>query len=529
MSRVAIYCRVSSDEQRERQSIQTQIEECRAYAAAKGLTVVDQYLDDGYKGTVPVEDRPGSARLMRDAAAGLFHTVIVFKIDRLARQQSILHLLYERFVSLKIGIVGIKDGIDTTTKAGDLSFQFASLIAAVEREAITDRARAGIERAARNGRTGGNVPYGYRRGDDSRPVIHDGEAEIVRRLFREIHTTSTVQLAKALNVEGVPTATVTAPWKAAGVNKLLRNTAYKGKFTWGKRLRNGKPSGRELIVSDVPAIVSEQEWEAAQAAISRRFLPYPPEGQRHYLLRGLVKCGYCGLGYIGCYNNAAKQPYYRCASLSYHRDGATVELCLSRQLPGGWLEGLVLTEVSEWILVEGQFESMVHRLIEASSDTSWQQTLVQLEEKRLSLREEKDRILHLFRRGTIDEATLDQHLAEIEAGVKANEEAIVDLQRRHAISLNAEAVEQKAVERVNQFRYELKKDRLSEDTRKAIISAFVEKVVVRIPKRGKRPLEIPHQSAVLPGEPEPPLEDNSLFILYKIATVEFIQDFTTIR
>jgi site-specific DNA recombinase len=529
MSLVAIYCRVSSDEQRERQSIQTQIEECRAYAAAKGLTVVDQYLDDGYKGTVPVEDRPGGARLMRDAAAGLFHTVIVFKIDRLARQQSILHLLYERFVSLKIGIVGIKDGIDTTTKAGDLSFQFASLIAAVEREAIADRARAGIERAARNGRTGGNVPYGYRRGDDSRPVIHDGEAEIVRRLFREIHTVSTVQLAKALNVEGVPTATVTAPWKAAGVNKLLRNTAYKGKFTWGKRLRNGKPSGRELIVSDIPAIVTEQEWEAAQVSISRRFLPAPPEGHRHYLLRGIAKCGYCGLGLIGCFNNRAEQPYYRCASLSYRRDGATVELCPSRQLPTRWLDRLVLAEVSEWILLEGNFEKMVKRLIKESGDPSWKDTQARLQEKKVKLREGKDRVLHLFRRGTINEAELDQHLAEIEAESGANAEAIADLQRRHAISLNAEAVEQKAIERVNRFRYELKKDRLTEEVQRKIVQTFIEKVVVKIPKGRRKPLEIPFQSVIMPGEPEPPPDDNSLSIHYKIATVELIQDFTTIK
>jgi site-specific DNA recombinase len=83
--RVALYLRVSSEEQRERQTIQTQREFLSDYARVMELEVVDTYSDDGVLGTIPLGERSEGKRLLEDAEAGKFDTVLVYKLDRCTR------------------------------------------------------------------------------------------------------------------------------------------------------------------------------------------------------------------------------------------------------------------------------------------------------------------------------------------------------------------------------------------------------------------------------------------------------------
>jgi site-specific DNA recombinase len=86
--RVALYMRVSSEEQRQRQTIQTQQEFLSEYARVMELEVVDTYPDDGVLGTIPLEERSEGRRLLEDAKAGKFDTVLVYKPDRLDEHSS---------------------------------------------------------------------------------------------------------------------------------------------------------------------------------------------------------------------------------------------------------------------------------------------------------------------------------------------------------------------------------------------------------------------------------------------------------
>ena len=80
---VALYLRVSTEEQRERQSIATQLDFALRYCALHQLTIHQTYADDGVSGTVPVELRPLGARLLEDARQHQFNQLLVFKLDRL--------------------------------------------------------------------------------------------------------------------------------------------------------------------------------------------------------------------------------------------------------------------------------------------------------------------------------------------------------------------------------------------------------------------------------------------------------------
>ena len=82
---IALYLRVSSEEQRERETIQIQREFLEQYCQLYGLEVADVYEDDGVSGTIPLHERPDGRRLLEDAKQEKFGAVLVSKLDRLGR------------------------------------------------------------------------------------------------------------------------------------------------------------------------------------------------------------------------------------------------------------------------------------------------------------------------------------------------------------------------------------------------------------------------------------------------------------
>src|SRR5579859_1430465 len=87
---VGIYLRVSSEEQRERQSIETQRDFAMKYCDLHQLQIHETYADDGVSGTVPIARRAGASRLLADARKGKFDQVLVFKLDRIGRDTSLI-------------------------------------------------------------------------------------------------------------------------------------------------------------------------------------------------------------------------------------------------------------------------------------------------------------------------------------------------------------------------------------------------------------------------------------------------------
>ena len=100
--RVAVYCRVSSDEQAQAGMIENQLDFARRYCDLHGLLVHDFYTDEGMSGTLAVDERPNGKRLLADARAGKLIAVLVYRVDRFAR--STLHLLHAHDVLRRAGV-----------------------------------------------------------------------------------------------------------------------------------------------------------------------------------------------------------------------------------------------------------------------------------------------------------------------------------------------------------------------------------------------------------------------------------------
>src|SRR2546426_8048433 len=185
----AMYARVSSDRQREQETIASQTAALQAYAAAQDYVVPPEWVfeDDGYSGTTLV--RPGLEAVRDLAAEGQIAAVLVYSPDRLSRKYAYQVLLSEELSRCGVELIFLKSPSGATPE-DQLLVQFQGMIAEYERAQIAERCRRGKRHMAQQG--GVNVlsgaPYGYRyvRKSDTSAAFYEvveAEAKVVRMVF----------------------------------------------------------------------------------------------------------------------------------------------------------------------------------------------------------------------------------------------------------------------------------------------------------------------------------------------------------
>ena len=149
--KAAIYMRVSTDDQRDKQTIDTQRDCADKYCKLKGILIHDFYPDDGVSGTIPLADRPEGARLLLDAKAHKFDTVLVYKIDRLGRDSRGILNAVANLEDAGAQVQSMTQAIDNGNSMGRFMLGILSSVAGLERDTILERSAAGTERLARAG------------------------------------------------------------------------------------------------------------------------------------------------------------------------------------------------------------------------------------------------------------------------------------------------------------------------------------------------------------------------------------------
>src|SRR5215216_4231169 len=203
--RVALYLRVSSEEQRDRETIELQRNFLEQYCNLHELEVTDVYEDNGVSGTIPVHERPEGRRLIEEAKGGGFGTVLVYRLDRLGRSLLVIVDAHDRLEEAGVAMRSGTEPIDTSNPSGRLSFQMLASFAEFERASIRERTQASLHRALRNGKQLGMIPYGYDIAPDDSFVIVEDEARIVAEIIANIAAGATLySQVERLNDEGVP-------------------------------------------------------------------------------------------------------------------------------------------------------------------------------------------------------------------------------------------------------------------------------------------------------------------------------------
>lgn len=441
---VAIYVRVSTEEQRERQSILTQREFGDRYCQLHSLPVYRVYSDDGVSGTVPLERRPEGSQIIKDARLGKFNQLLVYRLDRLGRETRLILNGVAEFEKVGVRIRSMTEEFDTGTATGRLMLTLLSGFASHERDVIRERSVAGTFRVAEAGAwLGGIVPYAYRKAGekrDARIVVCDdpisnvamSEADVIREIFRMAATErkSCFVIADRLNQLRIPCAYVrdgrlvlrgkrrektSGLWRPGRIRSLLTNKTYMGIHEFGKR----NSGGRKIVARPVPAIVTAEVWKKAQDTLAANFLFGVRSARNRYLLRGLIKCSLCGLTYVGIPlnpSNGKGESYYKCNGV-HNRNlfGKLGRKCTSKVVRGDHLERIVWADVEEFLRNPGGVLQQLRNKLETDAEGADDQRrkALQLEVLLAEKAGERGRVLGLYRRARLTDADLDQQLTEI--------------------------------------------------------------------------------------------------------------------
>ena len=146
MEKTAIYMRVSTT----LQTTENQLIPLTEYAKRMGLEIVSIYKDEGISGVK--SKRPALNEMLKDAVKGKFSQILIYDISRLGRSLKELINLLNDFNQLKIRLVFLEQGIDTSTSTGQMMFNLLGVFAEWERNTIVDRVNAGLDRARLEGK-----------------------------------------------------------------------------------------------------------------------------------------------------------------------------------------------------------------------------------------------------------------------------------------------------------------------------------------------------------------------------------------
>src|ERR1700733_13020706 len=227
----AIYARVSSEQQREANTISSQTASLIEFAQEHDLEVPKQWVfeDDGYSGATL--ERPGLERIRDLAAEGQIQVVLVYAPDRLSRKYAYQILLIEELARNGVETIFIKAPQGSSAE-DQLLVQFQGMIAEYERAQILERYRRGKRHRAQSGEVSvmSGAPYGYRyiRKTEDAPASYrviEAEARVVQRIYKmyTVEGLSIGAITRRLNEQRIPTRKRSARWERSTVWAALRN------------------------------------------------------------------------------------------------------------------------------------------------------------------------------------------------------------------------------------------------------------------------------------------------------------------
>jgi DNA invertase Pin-like site-specific DNA recombinase/ribosomal protein L17 len=400
--RAAILARVSSDEQH----VDAQLEQLRAQAKRDGVDLVAEYVDDGVSGkTGNLGARAAALRMIADLQQRprLWDVLYVWDFDRLSRSEDIGEQS-SLLAPLQRAGVGIR------TRNGEqpsLSTSMGRIWASMQLEASAewlakhrDRVKQGKDRAIAAGRKpAGPTPYGfsYERSTGKWSVLEE-EAQVVREIFARVAGGESCDvIARSFEQREIATRRG-GRWSGERVWQIVTKRTARGEWTADKR--------RHLVVR-VPELVTEDDWQAAQAELLSHGLRGLRRTTHVYLLEQLAICARCrapiGINW-GARN--PRRPYYVCCERRRAREAARCQLSMQ---PTAAVDARAWEKIATFLQQPDQIaEYFMHRRTAAHRDVdAGVEDLRDFESKLQRTKQTEAALLQRFQEGMISEEAMD--------------------------------------------------------------------------------------------------------------------------
>ncbi len=282
--------------------------------------------------------RAGFEALMHLVEQRRADAVVTEDMSRISRDIADSAAVFRRLQSLDVPLIGVANGIDTSARSASIAFTVKALTSQLYLTDLADKTRRGLEGRALAGHSTGGLPYGYESTPESdgrggiagyRVVINEGQAEVVRRIFKAYaNGMSYSGIAGMLNAEGVSPPRVHTRhrkkgWANSTIRAILHNESYVGSWSY--------PPESEVIRGEYPErrIVDDDLWNVVQrrlASVKAKYArnskaPTAPGHRTRYPLSGLLFCGECGESMVITAGSSAR--YYICSHAKGRRTCAT--------------------------------------------------------------------------------------------------------------------------------------------------------------------------------------------------------------
>lgn len=311
---IAIYCRVSTEEQSENgYSIDEQERLLEEWCKKMGYVIYKCYSDRGISGK-NIKDRPALKELLSDAKAGKFDMVISWKINRVSRKLEdvlkIVNLLEKNNITFK----SYSEPFETDTPAGRMQFQMMALIGEFERGTIAQNVKMGMIAKAKSGNWCGGRVLGYDLVPNNSPEeekkgknkleINEKEAEIVRFIFNEYRKGKGYKaITNKMNKLGYKTKKGNN-FSVGSIRDILTNPVYIGEIRYNvrqnwseKRRRNINPNPIR-VKGKHEAIIDRELWDKVQLILESKKGKPSRIYDGEYPLTGILRCPKCGAGMV---------------------------------------------------------------------------------------------------------------------------------------------------------------------------------------------------------------------------------------
>ena len=451
--KAVIYARYSSSAQRE-ESIEGQVKECTTFAERNGYTIIGTYADRAISGTT--DNRPQFQKMIEDSKRKLFDVVIVWKLDRFARNRydsaRYKNQLKRNGVKLISATEVIAPGAEGILLESVLE-GYAEYFSEDLKIKVVRGMSLNAEKCVWNG---GVLPIGYTLDLDKHLQPNPDTAPVVLEAFKMYDQGQTVtEILDFLKSKGITTTKGTAV-NYGTIQRMLNNRRYIGEYTF-----------QDITIPDgIPAIIPQDLFDRVQDRLAKnRKAPARAKAVENYLLTTKLFCGHCGTamhGESGKARNGSIHRYYKCHAAKKKLNG-----CKKKAVKKDWIENLVVNETMAMLMDDNMIDTIVTMFMRMQDE---QPTDLPIYEKQLRETETAiDNIVNAIMGGLASKA-LQAKLTELEA-TQQELQALIAQEKLEKPKVTARQM----TFFLHRFR---KLDMTQEKHRQALIDTFVNAVFV---------------------------------------------------
>ena len=408
--KAVIYARYSSENQRE-ESIEGQIRECTAYCDKNGITLLRSYIDRAL--SAKTDNRPEFLRMIKDSAKGLFDVIIVWKLDRFARNRYDSARYKAQLKKCNVKVLSATENISQGPEGIILESLLEGMAEYYSAELSEKVIRGHTENALKCKYNGGTPTFGYHIGQDMRYQIAPELAPVVQDIFAQYDSGKTMkEIRDYLNEAGV----TTVRGKKIDLNfvsAILHNRKYIGEYSYRKIVTPG----------GIPAIISQELFDRVQEKLAKnKRAPARHKAEDDYLLTTKLFCGTCKAMMVGESGTSAREGrkyhYYRCVNSKKHKTCKAKHKSV-RKVP---IENAVINAVMAKIMDDGFIEYIADAVMDIQSQES---SVLPALRKQLSEAERGiNNLLNAIQNGAFNES-IKQRLDQLEQAKKDIELQII--------------------------------------------------------------------------------------------------------